>query len=119
MLTIENIERLKDTTLNDWKIVESGEDYREQLGKDMYILIFARLGNTGNVSDDRAGVIINRNISGLMYGYGIRIVYENWDNELHHTYWRKENIMRKDAFFGMVLITINEEYWKRNGRIRC
>ena len=118
MLTIENIEKLRDTTIKNWKILDAGAGPVE-IGKDMYILTFARLGDTGNVSDDRAGVIINRNLSGLMSGYGIRIVYENWDYELHHTYWRKENIMNKDAFFGMVLIMINEEYWKRNGRIKC
>ena len=51
-----------------------------------------------------------------MSGYQIRVVYEHWDYELHTTYWRKENIMNKDAFFGMVLNKINEEYWKRNKR---
>ena len=66
--------------------------------------------------DDRAGVIIDRDISGLMSGYGIRVVYEHWDYELHHTYWRKENIMDKNVFFGMVLNKINEEYWKKNKR---
>ena len=115
MLTIENIEKLKDTTLNDWKILDAGEG-RAEIAKNIYILTFARLDNTGKVLDDRAGVIINRDISGLMSGYQIRVVYEHWDYELHTTYWRKENIMRKDVFFGMVLNKINEEYWKRNKR---
>ena len=115
MLTIENIEKLKDTTLNDWKILDAGEG-RAEIAKNIYILTFARLDNTGKVLDDRAGVIINRDISGLMSGYQIRVVYEHWDYELHTTYWRKENIMRKDTFFGMVLNKINEEYWKRNKR---
>ena len=115
MLTIENIEKLKDTILNDWKILDAGEG-RAEIAKNIYILTFARLDNTGKVLDDRAGVIINRDISGLMSGYQIRVVYEHWDYELHTTYWRKENIMRKDVFFGMVLNKINEEYWKRNKR---
>ena len=115
MSKIENIEKLKDTILNDWKILDAGEG-RAEIGKNIYIITFARLDNTGKVLDDRAGVIINRDISGLMSGYQIRVVYEHWDYELHHTYWRKENIMRKDAFFGMVLNKINEEYWKRNKR---
>ena len=115
MLKIENIEKLKDTTLNDWKILDAGEG-RAEIAKNIYILTFARLDNTGKVLDDRAGVIINRDISELMSGYGIRVVYEHWDYELHHTYWRKEHIMRKDVFFGMVLNKINEEYWKRNKR---
>lgn len=112
MLTIENIERLKDTILNDWKILDAGEG-RAEIGKNIYIITFARLDNTGKVLDDRAGVIIDRDISQLMSGYGIRVVYEHWDYELHHTYWRKENIMDKNAFFGMVLYKINDEYYKR------
>ena len=113
MLTIENIEKLKDTILNDWKILDAGGDTRFQLPKNIYVLTFGRLDNVGNVLDDRAGVIIDRDISGLMSGYGIRVVYEHWDYELHHTYWRKENIMNKDTFFGMALNKINEEYYKR------
>jgi len=116
MLTIENIEKLKDTTLNNWKILDAGGDTRFQLPKNIYVLTFGRLDNTGTLLDDRAGVIIDRDISQLMSGYGIRVVYENWDYELHTTYWRKENIMRKDTFFGMVLNKIDEEYWKRNKR---
>lgn len=116
MLTIENIERLKGAELNHWKILDAGGDTRFQLPKNIYVLTFARLDNTGKVLDDRAGVIIDRDISQLMSGYGIRVVYESWDYELHTTYWRKENIMNKDAFFGMVLNKINEEYYKRNKR---
>ena len=115
MLTIENIEKLKDTILNDWKILDAGEG-RAEIGKNIYIITFARLNNAGVLLDDRAGVIIDRDISQLMSGYGIRVVYEHWDYELHHTYWRKENIMDKNVFFGMVLNKINEEYWKKNKR---
>lgn len=116
MLTIENIERLKGAELNDWRILDAGEDFRAQLGKDMYILTFARLDSAGLVLDDRAGVIIDRDINPLLKGYHIRVVYESWDYEIHTTAWSKENIMNKNAFFGMVLNNINEEYWKRNKR---
>ena len=112
MLTINNIGDLQGKELNAWKILDAGEG-RAEIGKNIYVLTFARLDNVGNVLDDRAGVIIDRDISELMSGYGIRVVYEHWDYELHHTYWRKENIMNKDAFFGMVLHKINDEYYKR------
>jgi hypothetical protein len=112
MLRIQNIENLKDTTLNAWKILDAGVG-RAEIGKNIYILTFARLDNVGNVLDDRAGVIIDRDISELMSGYRIKVVYDSWDYELHTTYWRKENIMNKDAFFGMVVHKINEEYYKR------
>jgi len=116
MLTIQNIEYLKGKLLNDWRILDAGEDLRAQLGKNVYLLTFARLDSDGNILDDRAGVIIDRNISKLMSGYQIRVVYEDWTYELATTYWRKENIMDKNVFFGMVLTKINDEYWKRNKR---
>jgi hypothetical protein len=112
MLTIQNIGDLQGKELNAWKILDAGVG-RAEIGKNIYILTFARLDNKGNILDDRAGVIIDRDISELMSGYGIRVVYEHWDYELHHTYWRKENIMNKDTFFGMVLHKINDEYYKR------
>ena len=113
MLTIQNIGDLKGAQLGNWKVLDSGVDTRPEIGKNIYIITFARLNNAGVLLDDRAGVIIDRDISGLMSGYGIRVVYEHWDYELHHTYWRKENIMDKDVFFGMALNKINEEYYKR------
>ena len=116
MLTIQNIGDLKGAQLGNWKVLDAGVDTRFQLPKNIYVLTFARMDNKGVMQDDRAGVIIDRDISGLMSGYGIRVMYEHWDYELHTTYWRKENIMNKDAFFGMVLNKINEEYWKRNKR---
>jgi hypothetical protein len=112
MLTIKNIENLKDTTLNNWKILDAG-DGRAEIGKNIYILTFARFDKLGVILDDRAGVIIDREMSQLMSGYRINVVYENWDYELHTTYWRKENIMNKDTFFGMVLNKIDTEYYKR------
>ena len=113
MLTIENIEDLKGAQLNDWKVLTAGKDFRPEFGRNIYIITFARIDKIGVMQDDRAAVIIDRNISGLMSGYQIRVVYESWDYELATTYWRKENIMDKDVFFGMVLNKINEEYNKR------
>jgi hypothetical protein len=112
MLTIKNIEYLKGKELNDWKVLDAGQDLRPQLGKNIYLLTFARL-DKGVMQDDRAGVIIDRNINPLLKGYHIKIVYEDWTYEIHSTAWTVENIGNKDAFFGMILYKINEEYWKR------
>jgi hypothetical protein len=54
MLTIQNIEYLKGKELNDWKVLDAGEDLRAQLGKNIYLLTFARIDRDGNVLDDRA-----------------------------------------------------------------
>jgi hypothetical protein len=112
MLRIKNIEYLKGQELNDWKVLDAGQDLRAQLGKNIYLLTFARL-DKGVMQDDRAGVIIDRNINPLLKGYHIKIVYEDWSYEIHSTAWTVENIGNKDAFFGMILNKINEEYYKR------
>jgi hypothetical protein len=114
MLTIKNIEYLKGKELNDWRILDAGEDLRSNLGKNVYLLTFARIDKIGVMQDDRAGVVIDRNINPLLKGYYIKIVYEDWMHEIHSTTWPAVNIRNKDAFFGMVLNKINEEYWKRN-----
>jgi len=74
MLTIQNIEYLKGKELNDWRILDAGEDLRAQLGKNIYLLTFARIDKIGVMQDDRAGVIIDRNINPLLKGYHIKIV---------------------------------------------
>ena len=112
MLTIQNIEYLKGKLLNDWRILDAGEDLRSQLGKNVYLLTFARL-DKGVMQDDRAGVIIDRNINPLLKGYHIKIVYESWDYEIDTIVWPAVNIRNKDAFFGRILYKINGEYYKR------
>jgi len=114
MLTIQNIEYLKGKELNDWRILDAGEDLRAQLGKNVYLLTFARIDKISGMQDDRAGVIIDRNINPLLKGYHIKIVYESWDYEIDTIVWPAVNIRNKDAFFGRILYKINEEYWKRN-----
>jgi len=114
MLTIQNIEYLKGKELNDWKVLDAGEDLRAELGKNIYLLTFARIDKMGVMQDDRAGVIIDRNINPLLKGYHIKIVYESWDYEIDTIVWPAVNIRNKDAFFGRILYKINEEYWKRN-----
>ncbi len=114
MLTIKNIEYLKGKELNDWRILDAGKDLRAELGKNIYLLTFARIDKIGVMQDDRAGVIIDRNINPLLKGYHIKIVYESWDYEIHTTTWPALTIKGKDAFFGMVMDKINDEYYKRN-----
>jgi hypothetical protein len=112
MLTIENIGDLKGAQLGNWKVLDSGED-NARMGGDKYILTFGRLDNTGTILDDRAGVIIDRNINPLLKGYHIKVVYESWDYEIHTTAWPAHTIGGKDAFFGMIIHKIDTEYYKR------
>ena len=114
MLTIQNIGDLIGAQLNDWKVLEACEKQNRDRGEDYYKIVFARIDKIGVMQDDRAGVLIDRNISVLMKGYHIKIVYEDWTYEIGTTYWSAVNIRNKDAFFGMILNKINEEYYKRN-----
>ena len=113
MLTIQNIGDLKGAQLGNWKVLDSGVDTRPEFGKNIYILTFARVDNKGVMQDDRAGVIIDRDINPLLKGYHIKVVYESWDYEIHTTAWPAVTIRDKDAFFGMVLHKISDEYYKR------
>jgi hypothetical protein len=114
MLTIQNIGDLKGAVLANWKVLDAGEDTSfTESRKNIYVLTFARMDTIGVMQDDRAGVIIDRNINPLLKGYDIKIVYESWDYELHKTAWSKENIMNKDTFFGMIIHKIDTEYYKR------
>ena len=113
MLTIQNIGDLKGKELNAWRILDAGEDTRAELGKNVYILTFGRIDNAGTLLDDRAGVIIDRDINPLLKGYHIKVVYESWDYEIHTTTWPALTIGGKDAFFGMIIHKIDTEYYKR------
>jgi hypothetical protein len=116
MLTIQNIGDLIGAQLNDWKVLEACQKQNPQRGEDYYKIVLARLDNKGVMLDDRAGVLIDRNINPLVKGYHIKVVYESWDYEIHTTTWPALTIKGKDAFFGMILYRINEEYYKRNSK---
>ena len=112
MLTINNIGDLNGAQLNDWKILEACQKQNPQRGEDYYKIVFARMDNTGRVLDDRAGVLIDRNVNPLGK-YHITIVYDEWTTVIYQTELSKESIGKKDAFFGLLLYRINDEYYKR------
>jgi len=113
MLTIQNIGDLNGARLNDWKVLEACEKQNPNRGENYYKIVLARLDNSGVMQDDRAGVIIDRNINPLLKGYHIKIMYESWDYEIDSIVWPAVNIRNKDAFFGRILYKINGEYYKR------
>ena len=113
MLTIKNIGDLNGAQLNDWKVLEACQKQNPQRGEDYYKIVLARMDNKGVMLDDRAGVIIDRNINPLLKGYHIKIVYEDWTYEIDTIVWPAVTIRDKDVFFGRILYKINEEYYKR------
>jgi hypothetical protein len=113
MLTIKNIGNLNGAQLNDWKILEACEKQNPQRGEDYYKIVLARMDNSGVMQDDRAGVLIERNINPLLKQYHITIVYDEWSTIIYEGSIPIDKISDKNVVFGLILYRINAEYYKR------
>ena len=113
MLTIQNIGDLNGAQLNDWKILEACQKQNPQRGEDYYKIVLARMDNKGVMLDDRAGVLIDRNINPLLKQYHITIVYDEWSTIIYEGSIPIDKISDKNVVFGLILYRINAEYYKR------
>jgi hypothetical protein len=113
MLTIKNIGNLNGAQLNDWKVLEACEKQNPQRGEDYYKIVLARMDNKGVMLDDRAGVLIDRNINPLLKQYHITIVYDEWSTIIYEGSIPLDKISDKNLVFGIILYRINAEYYKR------
>jgi hypothetical protein len=113
MLTIGNIGDLNGAQLNDWKVLEACEKQNPQRGEDYYKIVLARMDNKGVMLDDRAGVLIDRNINPLLKQYHITIVYDEWSTIIYEGSIPLDKISDKNLVFGIILYRINAEYYKR------
>ena len=113
MLTIQNIGDLNGAQLNDWKILEACQKQNPQRGEDYYKIVLARMDNSGVMQDDRAGVLIDRNINPLLKQYHITIVYDEWSTIIYEGSIPIDKISDKNLVFGIILYRINAEYYKR------
>jgi hypothetical protein len=113
MLTIQNIGDLNGARLNDWKVLEACQKQNPQRGEDYYKIVLARLDNSGVMLDDRAGVLIDRNINPLLKQYHITIVYDEWSTIIYEGSIPIDKISDKNVVFGLILYRINDEYYKR------
>ena len=113
MLTIQNIGDLNGAQLNDWKILEACQKQNPQRGEDYYKIVLARMDNKGVMLDDRAGVLIDRNINPLLKQYHITIVYDEWSTIIYEGSIPIDKISDKNVVFGLILYRINDEYYKR------
>ena len=113
MLRIKNIGNLNGAQLNDWKVLEACEKQNPQRGEDYYKIVLARMDNKGVMLDDRAGVLIDRNINPLLKQYHITIVYDEWSTIIYEGSIPIDKISDKNVVFGLILYRINAEYYKR------
>jgi len=110
MLTIENIERLINEPVGNWKVIHAGTDDTMGQGTgDRYILTLRRDGD-----GDGAAVFIWRFDPLDKGNYRTWISYGTWDDYIFQGEFTKEQIGRRDAFLGMVLHKIDTEYRKRH-----
>ena len=113
MLRIQNIGDLNGAQLNDWKVLEACQKQNTQRGEDYYKIVLARMDNKGVMLDDRAGVLIDRNINPLLKQYHITIVYDEWSTIIYEGSIPLDKISDKNLVFGIILYRINAEYYKR------
>jgi hypothetical protein len=113
MLTIQNIGDLNGAQLNDWKVLEACQKQNPQRGEDYYKIVLAKMDNEGEYLDDRAGVLIDRNINPLLKQYHITIVYDEWSTIIYEGSIPLDKISDKNIVFGIILNRINAEYYKR------
>ena len=113
MLTIQNIGDLIGAQLNDWKVLEACEKQNRNRGEDYYKIVFARIDKIGVMQDDRAGVLIDRNINPLLKQYHITIVYDEWSTIIYEGSIPIDKISDKNVVFGLIFYRINAEYYKR------
>ena len=113
MLTIQNIGDLNGAQLNDWKVLEACQKQNPQRGEDYYKIVLARMDNKGVMLDDRAGVLIDRNINPILKQYHITIVYDEWSTIIYEGSIPIDKISDKNVVFGLILYRINAEYYKR------
>jgi len=113
MLKIQNIGDLNGAQLNDWKVLEACQKQNPQRGEDYYKIVLARMDNKGVMLDDRAGVLIDRNINPLLKQYHITIVYDEWSTIIYEGSIPIDKISDKNVVFGLILYRINAEYYKR------
>ena len=113
MLRIQNIGDLIGAQLNDWKVLEACQKQNPQRREDYYKIVLAKMDNKGMMLDDRAGVLIDRNINPLLKQYHITIVYDEWSTIIYEGSIPIDKISDKNVVFGLILYRINAEYYKR------
>ena len=111
MLTIENIVRLKNETIGEWKIGEAYQNSNEAwMNCPHYCITFTRDGYG-------AAVLIDRSENPLLGKYRIIICYENYDTTIYETALTKESISKKDTFLALMLQRINAEWSLRHSKV--
>ncbi len=108
MLTIENIEKLNDTVISDWKVIEAGASRpRKWLPTEHYCI---KLGKYGS---EAAAILIWRNINPLTKQYHVHLCYNSFDNVIYEGSFTKKVIMDKENFLASMMGYINAEYEMR------
>ena len=105
MLTIENIEKLNDTVISDWKVIEAGASRpRKWLPTEHYCI------KLGKYDSEAAAILIWRNINPLTKQYHVYVCYDDFTNKIYEGAFSKQVIMDKGHFLKNMMGYIKAEW---------
>jgi hypothetical protein len=109
MLKIENIEKLNDTVISDWKVIEAGA-----IGPKKWLMTEHYCIKLGKYGSEAAAILIWRNINPLTKQYHVYVCYDDFTNKIYEGSFTKRVIMDKGHFLKNIMGYVNAEYTLRN-----
>jgi hypothetical protein len=108
MLRIDNIGKLTNTKLGEWKVAQAGASGRMKwLPTEHYCITLER-------DTFGAAILIWRNINPLTKQYHVYVCYNNFDNRIYEGAFSKRVIMDKAHFLASMMGYIKAEHALRN-----
>ncbi len=108
MLTIENIEKLNDSNLGAWTVVEAKvRRPTKWLPTEHYCITLDKVGSGG------AAILIDRNINPLTKQYHVYVCYDEFSNRIYEGAFSKRVIMDKGHFLKHMMGYVTAEYEMR------
>jgi hypothetical protein len=107
MLKLNNIEKLKDTYIGNWEVVEV-----EVCGTREHH-INAEHYNIRLRNDNGIGAAIQIEREAGEFGYNVYVCYEEYDNFISTTPWPKARLLNKANFLASMQVVLDTEYNKK------
>jgi hypothetical protein len=111
MLTLNNIEKLKNTYIGKWEVlgVEVCGASEHHINADHYNIRLSR----NSSSKDSVGAAIQIERKEGEFGYNICVCYEHYDKFISITAWPKDRLLNKNNFLASMQGILDAEYDKR------
>jgi len=111
MLTLKNIQKLKNTSIGKWEVmgVEQCDSNEHHINAEHYNIRLSRRSN----SKDSVGAAIQIEREAGEFGYNVCVCYEHYDKFISITAWPKDRLLNKDIFLASMQGILDAEYDKR------